>query len=397
MYNKVIHAISGYIKTKLLLPFDCLFKRDKNKVIFVVRQNTYYSGNLRVVLEHLNSNYDLDLYIYKTEKCKPQIKQSLKQQGVTVLDSFTPNTIYHLLTAKYFILSHSPLNAHIAKTCKNRVVINLWHGVAIKGIELLMPHLSNERKRKMQKNSEIIDYMVASSKADQDVLSRSFGVSKRAIPITGLPRYDLFLPDYPFENYLKEQERKLQAIKSNKKVILYAPTFRDHSNSPLLQITIQEWQDIESFLKKNNAIFAIRTHPYDKSCPNYIKNNPNFVFFDNDEFTEPNLVLKIADILIVDFSSIWVDYLILDRPILGYAKDYEYYLKNERGFVYDFEKVFPTRFNSNINTLISSLNTIFISNTFTSNYTYQKNLLTNHSHQSATQNFKELIWDKVAP
>lgn len=395
MYNKVIHAISGYIKTKLLLPFDCLLQRNENKVIFVVRQNTYYSGNLRVVLEHLNSTYDLDLCIYKTDKCKPAIKQSLEQQGITVLDSFSLKAIYHLLTAKYFILSHSPLNAHIAKTCDKRIVINLWHGVAIKGIELLMPHLSNERKKKMKKNSEIIDYMVASSKADQDILTRSFGVSKKNIPITGLPRYDLFLPNYAFDSYLLEQQKKLHLIKSDKKIILYAPTFRDHSNSPLLQITTKEWQQIEIFIRKHNAIFAIRTHPYDKSEPAYLKNNANFVFLGNDEFTEPNLVLKIADILIVDFSSIWVDYLILNRPILGYAKDYEHYVKNERGFVYDFEKVFPGDFSASIDDLLGNLNILFSSKAFTSNHVSQKERLINYKQPSAMQNFKELVWDKL--
>ncbi len=395
MYNKVIHAISGYIKTKLLLPFDCLLKRNKNKVIFVVRQNTYYSGNLRVVCEHLSQNKALKIYIYKTDKCKPEIKQSLEEKGITVLDHFTPKAIYHLLTAKTFILSHSPLNAHIAKACNKRIVINLWHGVAIKGIELLMPNLSSERRRKMEKNKSIINTMIASSKADQDIISRSFGLPLEKIHITGLPRYDLLSSDYKYDIYLQEQEQRLLRLKGDKKLILYAPTFRDHSSSPLTKITNEEWQRVEDFLLKNNAIFGIRTHPYDKSKPKFIRHNKNFIFLDNDQFTEPNLVLKVADILIVDFSSIWVDYLILNRPILGYAKDFEYYLHNERGFVYDFDKVFPSEFSSTVDDLLLRLENTFTNKQFIVEYAYQQELLINYDGEKSIENFDASVLKKI--
>lgn len=397
MYNKVFHAIKSYIKKILLLPFDCLFKRDENKVIFVVRQNTYYSGNLRVVCEHLAQNSSKNTYIYKTDTCKPEIKASLETQGITVLDWFTPKAIYHLLTAKYFILSHSPLNAHISKPCNKRVVINLWHGVAIKGIELLMPNIPPLRKKKMEENSKIIDYMIASSKADQDVISRSFGLPLNKVHITGLPRYDLFSPDYKLDNYLQEQEKKLAQIKGTKKLILYAPTFRDHSTSPLMQITEKEWVKVEAFLVNNNAILGIRTHPYDKSSPDFFKSNKSFFLLSNDDFTEPNLVLKATDILIVDFSSIWVDFLMLNRPIVGYAKDFQHYLHAERGFVYDFNKVFPSEFSSNIQDLLQRLEVIFETKEFFVEYPYQKELLVNFPGSDALANYQALVWKLGCP
>ena len=397
MYNKVFHAIKGFIKTSLLLPFDCIFKRDENKVVFVVRQNTYYSGNLRVVCEHLSQNTKLKLYVYKTDKCKHEIKNSLEEQGITVLDHFTPRAIYHLLTAKYFILSHSPLNAHISKACHKRVIINLWHGVAIKGIELLMPHIHPVRKKKMEQNSQIINHMIASSKADQDIISRSFGLPLEKVHITGLPRYDLLSSKYNFDTYLQEQEQKLIQLKGDKKLILYAPTFRDHSNSPLMQISQNEWKKIEVFLLKNNAILGIRTHPYDKSFPENLEKNKNFISLGNDEFTEPSLVLKATDILIVDFSSIWVDFLILDRPILGYAKDYKHYLHSERGFVYDFDKVFPSKFSSTIEDLLLRLEEIFVTQHFFIEYSFQKELLVNYHGNNAITNYEKLIWKQLSP
>lgn len=395
MYNKILHAIKGVIKTTILLPFDCLFERDKNKVIFVVRQNTYYSGNLRVVCEHLIKNKKLNIYVYKSEKCKPEIKKSLEEKGVVVLDCFTPDTIYHLLTAKFFILSHSPLNAHISRACTKRVVINLWHGVAIKGIELLMPNISPDRRKKMERNKTLINHMVASSHADQDINARSFGLPIEKVHITGLPRYDLLENDYKLDNYLIEQETQIRNLKGNKKLILYAPTFRDNSSSPLIQITEDEWQEIETFLIRTNSILGIRTHPYDRSIPSYLEHNKNFVFLDNDNFTEPSLVLKATDILIVDFSSIWVDYLILNRPILGYAKDFEHYLNNERGFVYDFNQVFPSDFSFSIEGLLLKLNTLFLDQNFSIEYKKQKDLLVNYQGGKAIDNFDHMIWNKL--
>ena len=394
MYNKVFHAIKNFLKTSLLLPFDCLFNRDKNKVIFVIRQNTYYSGNLRVVCEHLINNSNLNIFIYKSDKCKSEIKKSLEDRGVTVLDRFTPKAVYHLLTAKYFILSHSPLNAHISKPCNKRIVINLWHGVAIKGIELLMPHISSGRRKKMEKNRNIINHMIASSRADQDINSRSFGLPPEKVHVTGLPRYDILNKNYKLDSYLKKQESQILQLKGDKKLILYAPTFRDHSNSPLLQITEDEWKKIEVFLLKRDCVLGIRTHPYDRSTPSFIKDNKNFIFFYNDDFTEPNLVLRATDILIVDFSSIWIDYLTLNRPILGYAKDYKHYLNNERGFVYDFDKVFPSEFSSTIESLLLNLEEVFSSENFSVDYSYQKKLLINYPDKSILDNFDEMIWSK---
>jgi CDP-glycerol glycerophosphotransferase len=167
-------------------------------------------------------------------------------------------------------------------------------------------------------------------------------------------------------------------IKAKRKLVLFAPTFRENHTSAIEQITSEEWEAVSIFAKKTNILFGIRPHPYDiKYLPKKIIDNPHFYLFENSSYTEPNILLKHTDVLIVDYSSIWIDYLLLHRPIIGFSKDYVQYLEEERGFVYDFNSIFPNTFTAEINELI---NTIEISLSINTPTSYHKALNLFHQY-----------------
>jgi len=113
---------------------------------------------------------------------------------------------------------------------------------------------------------------------------------------------------------------------------------------------------VREVYKSKNLLFGIRPHPYDiKHLPPFIEQSDCFYLFKSSEFTEPNIMLKHTDVLIVDFTSIWIDYLLLHRPIIGFAKDYRHYLEKERGFVFDFDTIFPSVFVDTIKNLIKEI------------------------------------------
>ncbi len=347
---------SRRLKAMVIGFLDLFFRKDQNKILFVVKDRTFFSGNLRVVLEKYIKEKNGKIFVYKDGKCPKDIKDELISMGVTVMDGLTLYSAFHILTSGIFILSHNPRDAHIYRKFKSRKIVNLWHGVAIKRIENLMPNIAPLKQKQLKNNAKLYDMVIASSKEDKKTNTKAFGVDNSKVKITGLPRYALLQKDYPLGELLKKELAKIEEIKNGRKLVLFAPTFREANSSAISQIKSSEWKILEEFIAKNNLLFGIRPHPYDiKDLPKFIQNSPHFALFLSSKFTEPNIMLRATDILIVDFTSIWIDYLLLKRPIIGFAKDYKHYLEEERGFVYDFNTIFPSRFIANINDLIDEI------------------------------------------
>ncbi len=350
---------SRRLKTVVIGFLDIFFIKNPNKILFVVKDRTFFSGNLRVVLQRYLQRDDLKLYIYKDGSCPKAIRDDIVSMGATLLEGLTLKSAFHIMTSGVFILSHNPRDAHIYRKFKSRKIINLWHGVAIKRIENLMPNIPLLKLKQLKNNAKLYDMIISSSPSDRETNIKAFGVDRDIVKITGLPRYAILQKDYPLTKLLKDESKEIEKIKGKRRLILFAPTFRESNISAISQITQDEWKKIEEFIRDKNILFGIRPHPYDiKDLPEFITDSPYFHLFLSSKFTEPNILLKHTDILIVDFTSIWIDYLLLNRPIIGFAKDYRYYLEKERGFVYDFNTIFPSKFISNIDNLLDEIDRV---------------------------------------
>jgi len=347
---------SRRLKTLVMGFVDPLFPKNRNKILFVVKDRTFFSGNHRVVCERYMKDSKSKLYIYKDGVCPIEIKKELESSGVKVMDGFSLSSAFHILTSGVMILSHNPRDAHISKKFKNRKIINLWHGVAIKRIENLMPNIPLKKQKQLDNNAKLYDMVIASSKIDKITNTKAFAVDESRVKITGLPRYEILKSSYLGGEVVKNESQKIEQIKDGRKLILFAPTFRESNSSAIEQIDKNEWRELEKYIRAKNLLFGIRPHPYDiKHLPPFIEQSDCFYLFKSSEFTEPNIMLKHTDVLIVDFTSIWIDYLLLHRPIIGFAKDYRHYLEKERGFVFDFDTIFPSVFVDTIKNLIKEI------------------------------------------
>jgi CDP-glycerol glycerophosphotransferase (TagB/SpsB family) len=347
---------SPRLKELIIDIIDPFFKKQRDKIFFVVQDQTVFSGNLRVMCEKYVKENNGRIFVYKDGKCLDEIKKELVGMGVKVIDNFSLSTIYHIVTSGVVFLSHNPRNIHISRKFSSRLIINLWHGVAIKKIENSMQFIPAAKQKLLNNHARLYDMVIASSEADKETNIKAFGVTENKVKVTGLPRYEILKEHYTLGKVLKNEELKIENIKKGRKLVLYASTFREDAVSPLQQLSCDEWIQLEKFAEKHNLLIGIRPHPYDlKELPDAIKGSEHFYLFSNECISEPNILLKHVDILIVDFTSIWVDYLLLNKPIIGFAKDYENYLTKERGFVYDFNKIFPDRFTDNIYDLLTEM------------------------------------------
>lgn len=362
-------------KAQFFAKYDSYFPKFRRKVILVVKKNTEFSGNLRVCANVLLAKKSHKVYVYKDGPMPASLETAIKTQGMRVLKHNSWHSFYHLFTSGLMFFSHVPRDAHISVKNKRRVIVGLWHGVAFKNIESQMVSVAPEKLALIEKNAVLYDLMTASSQKDKQYLAKSFMVNESIIEITGLPRYDLLKSTYRLDAFLNVQKQQLEQIKAGKKLILYAPTFREHCESHLEQISHSEWHTLNNFMIANNSVLGVRPHPYDlKHSPDLFESLSNIVWLGQDEFTESNLVLQYVDALIVDFSSIWIDYLLLDRPIVGFAKDFEHYRDDERGFAYDFSSTFPDVFVNNITDLIRQLDLLLSNGIQTKKYSAAKQL-----------------------
>lgn len=216
----------------------------------------------------------------------------------------------------------------------NTLSVNSWHGSALKKIGA--DSLSMESFRS-KASAPLADLMLAQGMNDVIGYSSAFGLSKEDIIITGFPRNDTLVDCNNLSNICKI--KKKLGIPEGKKVILYAPTYRDYERidgrhfSFHPQINLNRWQE----LFKNDYVLLIRAHMavakvWGIEENQFVKNVSSYPIV--------NDILLVSDLLISDYSGIIFDFSILGRPMICYAYDYDQYCKM-RGLYMDIRKDMP--------------------------------------------------------
>ena len=144
----------------------------------------------------------------------------------------------------------------------------------------------------------------------------------------------------------------------NKKIVLYAPTFRGNSQSDAKMPLNFDIERVANELPED-YILALKTHPFVKDSIE-IKNNK---IVDLSDYDIINDILILTDLLITDYSSVVFEYALLERPMIFYADDLENY-EHERDFYYKYEDFVPGPIVKNTEELIEVLKT--------NNYDYEK-------------------------
>ena len=136
-----------------------------------------------------------------------------------------------------------------------------------------------------------------------------------------------------FSKFLKDNN-----FPTDKKIVLYAPTFRDDEkyNNVFNYLNLDEFNRVLG----DEYVLSLRLHPKIKDFyKEDIISKGSYIDASNYE-SEQELML-ISDILITDYSSIMIEFVALDKPAIFFTYDLDSYLSNERGFYYDFEKTVP--------------------------------------------------------
>ncbi|MEV7420381.1 CDP-glycerol glycerophosphotransferase family protein, partial [Streptomyces sp. NPDC089919] len=223
--------------------------------------------------------------------------------------------------------------------------IQTWHGSALKRMGFDEPRLKAQGRsgqQAFQKALDRFDHFLIRSEHDTRTLAKGFRLKDEVLLRTGYPRNDDLVAAHRAEATSGERVRGPLAaelgIPADKKVLLYAPTFRANQDGAVRGFELPF--DVEEFAERfgDRYVLLIRTHYLNNvTLPPSVRGK----VLDATKVHDVTPVLELADALITDYSSVMFDYALLDRPMLFFAYDYEEYATDIRGTYFDLKEKAP--------------------------------------------------------
>ncbi|OEE83863.1 hypothetical protein A1OQ_03705 [Enterovibrio norvegicus FF-162] len=238
--------------------------------------------------------------------------------------------------AKYWFIN-CRISHSIIKNC-NQVLVQCWHGTPLKrlGNDIQINSHAQSSLSSIKHSYNIMgqqcDYFLSPSRYASACFETAFELDKAKILELGYPRNVPLLTGC----FSREEIIERLGLDSRKKTILYAPTFRDDIFEAGFHTSLNELDTsrfVQEFSNDYNLLF--RGHYYVRKTANSAS-----AFTDVSSYMNINDLFWIADVLITDYSSLFIDFMVLDKPIILYPYDLGEYSRNVRGFYLDYEEVF---------------------------------------------------------
>ena len=318
------------------------WKVKKNQITLVEKLNTGGTGSLFEIKNECEKRglpFHFNIITHADYEVSPRNLGGL-------LKLFTIKA-FRMATSSHIFLNDNFLPLGYMKLSDKTKVVQLWHGMGsfkkFGGSSETDPAVLKELEAATQNT----DHILASSKNIRDNYAEAFIAPKEKVICIGCPQVDYFFREHDIAAWKEELSEQYPEMKG-KKLVLYAPTFRgeEEHDKKLLEAF-----DFDAFQKElgEDYFLMVRLHPQIQSAkvPETVANMTDY----------PNVrkLLCMTDILIADYSSIAVEYSLLNRPIILYAFDKDWYLSKDRGFYFDYEKTAPGPIVENMQDLIDCM------------------------------------------
>lgn len=308
--------------------FMFLIPPKRNLWVFGAWYGEKYFDNPRFLFEYVQKNNPQVNVVWIT-------KDKAICNNKTILYKYSLKAIMTSIIAEVYLISHSTLtDLYPFINNKTRKVVQLWHGIPIKKIgkdDNRYNHQNIKNKIKFFIFPFLIEkysLIISSSESDRINMASAFDAALSQVKLTGYPRNDVF-----YNNHYEVKEFK----------ILYAPTLRDKVDD---EVNLFDDFGFDSnivlqFLEENNIYLDIKMHPankIDKKFKSSVKSK-HIRFLESK--MEINEILQDYSIIISDYSGLYIDYLLTDRPIIFAPFDYKKYITKDRELYYKYDDVTP--------------------------------------------------------
>jgi CDP-glycerol glycerophosphotransferase (TagB/SpsB family) len=341
----------------LLIPFGlatAVIPRSPYRWVFGSWHGSRFADNPKYFFLHCHSRQDSRVQAVWLSKNRDVVR-SVRALGLPAFHRSSPRGIWHALRAGVFLLDCRLSDVHPLAS-RGALKVNLWHGVPLKKIERDIEQADHTVHRavrgsllqraylkvKSPELTERYDAILATSDATAERFSSAFGIARDRIIVAGYPRTDGLLASSP-SPFLPEADRTMVEEfraheRAGRRVLFYMPTFRDWGNTADRLIPI-DWERLDQALRAHGGVLYCKLHPGDRAGLPDLSRFPAIRLLPSS--VDPYPLLRHTHALISDYSSIFFDYLLLDRPVIFNPYDLEAYRTRSRGLYDDYDAVTP--------------------------------------------------------
>lgn len=283
---------------------------------------TFLDLNVKYLYLYLKKHTNLKVYISTNNQRDIQIFQN---HGIRVVPYFSEEFLDLVFSTKVKIIDHTPTDELLIKCLNIGKSIQLWHGITIETLGVLANYKALKYDIVLSTSQFVSDYS----------FSKIYLYEK--IVHCGYPRNDVLYND-DIELVNVDIELLAEMKQDEFKYVVYMPTHRPLSfaDNPM------DYKVLNEFGKNNNIKFIIKMHPFvaEKLRDDLSTYQSSECTFDNiilyPSFMDIYPILKYCDILISDYSSVYFDFLYVNKPILFFCYDYEKWVEGEQGIILDY-------------------------------------------------------------
>lgn len=317
----------------LVYLFMSVFPRDEKLIFFESFLGRNYSGSPKYIFQYLKGQNAPYRYVWSFTAKREGF------EGAKTVKRFSFAWYYYLARAKYWV--QNMRMPYFLPKPKGNVELSTWHGTTIKKLvhdiarddEIMLSY-----KLECEKQMKNWDYLISANEYSTEVFRHCFKYQNEMLEY-GYPCNDIFYA--PEREAVARQVREKLKIPAGKKVILYAPTWRDDERTTPGQYSFTLPFDLKKLKAELSGeyVLLLRLHYYVVqqldigACEGFA--------FDVSSYDDIQELYLISDMLVTDYSSVFMDYANLRRPVLFYPYDLEKYRDELRGFYIDYYRDLP--------------------------------------------------------
>ena len=378
---------------KLLFIIVGMLPARKNTIVFESFLGKQFSDNPRAIYEYMKEHRPEYKLYWSVD---PRFIDNFKNKGVEIVPRLSIKWLFVMASAKYWV-SNSRLPLWIPKP-KHTVYLQTWHGTPLKKLaadmdDVFMPGTDIENyKRNFLKESSNWDYLISPNKYSTEIFRRAFAFNKEMIE-SGYPRNDYL--------YTTNNDKDIQALKekynipTDKKVILYAPTWRDDQYFEKGKYKFNLELDLKQMQKQLGDRYVILLRLHYLIANNIDVSDVQGFAFDFSHHEDIRELYMVSDLLITDYSSVFFDYANLKRPMIFFVYDIEDYRDRLRGFYFKFEEKAPGPLVKTTDEVIKEINKLEESNNrLPENFDEFYETFCSWEDGDATKRVVETVWGK---
>jgi CDP-glycerol glycerophosphotransferase (TagB/SpsB family) len=281
------------------------------------------------------------------------VVERLQNQGYEAYHAYSLRGRYYTLRAGVVLVTQGLRDVHMGSTAGARLV-QLWHGLPLKtiGWDAEWADQPWPVRRCHEYMADEMDLVTVPATEAIEPLSSGLGIDTDRFVVTGYPRTDVFAADIEGATLTVDDSliEAVQAQATDSKIVFYLPTYRSEGDSFVEQI---DTDAIASRLARHDAHLYIKAHPSEPVTDTGDQSRIHWL----PASVDPYLILPQADVLITDYSSVFFDYLAVDRPIVFFPYDRSTYT-GRRGLYFDYDAVTPGPIAADSEEFCSTLETV---------------------------------------